>query len=190
MFNTWHSWYLILYTWHLSILPLKDFSPDNSAPGFFSRMNGEVFFVVMWIVGSVIVGTLPAVSFILCGTVGDRGGNGYFFFFLFRFRLLLPYFRFARPLLCENRLKQFLQRPGSAPGFGHRSGVGSYFDGRGCRRDGAVIFSFLRFAIFIHLFEYSHENDTCYQEKFQKIFHFASLLNSCPPKVGILSGLS
>ena len=56
------------------------------------------------------------------------------------------------------------------------------------RGNGAFILSFFRFTILIHLFEYSHKNDTCYQEKFQKIFHCVSLLISNLPKLRILSG--
>ena len=78
----------------------------------------------------------------------------------------------------------------AAPCFGYGNGIGVYFNRRWHWGNGVLGFSLFRLAVFIHLFEYSHKNDACYQEKFQKIFHCASHLNSYPPKVGILSGLN
>ena len=63
-----------------SVFPLKYFSPDNGSACFFCRMNRKVFFIVGWIVRSIIVSTLPTVLFILCDTVREGCSHGYFFF--------------------------------------------------------------------------------------------------------------
>ena len=161
---------MLVNTYHL-ILSLQDFSPDNSAAGFFYGMDGEIFLAGGF--RMVIVGTLLRVSFILCGTVCYGCSHRYFFFFLFLWRW------FGSRLFHRYGLEQFVQSPAaSPPEFGYGNSIRIYFDRRRCRRDGAFILSLFRLVVLAHLFEYSHKNDTCYQEKFQKIFNSVSLLNS------------
>ncbi len=85
------------------------------------------------VVGSVVMGTLPAVPFILCSAVCKRCSHGYFFFFLFLFRsLLLRSFLFGEwfgsRLFERNRPEQFVHGFEAAPRFGYGDGIG----GTGC----------------------------------------------------------
>ena len=118
----------VIWKVHYLILALQDFSPDNSASGFFCRMDWKIFLVAVVRFGMIIMRTLLRVSFILCGTVRYGCGYRYFFFFLLGCRFGCRFgSRFGSGLFHRKWLEEIVQNSG----MGVASGSTSTGDGVG-----------------------------------------------------------